>query len=106
MLFEFILVTHCLDSRIAARSGHGEVHGLVKELETLHFFDGLYGRIWVLEHDECLTFRFHIRLCDDINDLAISAEDGRQGLFELIRLDALLEISHVHPTREIVQLAL
>jgi hypothetical protein len=92
---KLIRITRTLHTRIAPRLGKGQLHGFLEQLEPLHLIYGLLRALGRVEDDECLALGSQIRLCDDVDDLAIFAEELAERLLELLDLDALLEIADV-----------
>ncbi len=98
---KLVLVARLEHGGIAAGAGQGELHGLVEELEALDVVDGGEGGLGGVEDDKSLALGLEVRLGDDVNHVAILGEDGAQGLFKRLGLDALLEVADVHSTRKI-----
>ena len=93
-----MVVAGGLDSGVTSSAGKGDVHGLVEQLETLDLLDSLDGRLGLLEDDESLPFGLQVGLGDDVDDVAVLGEDGSQGGFQNIGLDALFKIAHIDAT--------
>jgi hypothetical protein len=53
--FKFIIVAKGLDSHVALRLGQGYVHGLVKNLKALYFFDGGLRGLGFVKNDKGLA---------------------------------------------------
>ena len=63
-----------------------QLHRFFEKLETLHLIDRLLCALCRVEHNECLTLSFQIRLRDNVDDFAIFAEELSERLFELAGL--------------------
>ena len=76
------------------------MHGLLEELEPLHFFDGELGRLGVVEDDEGLALRAEVGLGDDVDDVPVLGEDLAEGLLQPFDLDPLLEVLYIDTLRK------
>jgi hypothetical protein len=94
---KFLLIASLDHGGIASGARHGNVHRLLEELEALHIFDGCLRRLRAVENDKGLALGLEVRLGHNVNHVAILGEDGAQGLFERLGLDALLEVAYVDP---------
>lgn len=99
VVLKFFVTSCSKDCGIAARLGQGKLHRFLEELETLDLVDGALGRLRIVKHDERLSLCLDVGLGDYIDYCAIFGEDGHQGFLEKFWLDALLEISDIHPIR-------
>lgn len=90
MVLELFVVAGRLDGSIASGSGQRDLHWLLEQLEPLHLLNGLDRGLGAVEDDKCLSFGFQVRLCDDVNDVAILGEDGLERLSQRLGFDALL----------------
>lgn len=88
------------DSRVAFRLRVIQNHRFVEQFETIDLVNRTCGRFDIVEDNECLTFRLQVGLGDDFEDVSIFREDLLQRFFELIDLDALLEISDLNDAAE------
>lgn len=95
MTFKLILIPDSLDTRITPGPRKRQLHRLVKQLKALNLFDRLLRALNTIKHDERLTLRLQVRLCDDIDDLAILGEEFGQSFFELRDFDVLFEVADV-----------
>lgn len=61
----------------------------------MDLLDGALGRFHIIEHDEGLALGLEVRLGDEIDDIAVFREDVRQGFFELVDFDPLLQVANL-----------
>lgn len=94
-----LVVLEPLHRRVAPRPRQRDLHRLVEQVEAVRLVDGLARRVRAVVDDERLPLRLEVRLGHDVDDVAELGEDGAQGLLERPRLDALLEVPHVHAGR-------
>jgi len=71
------------------------LHRLIKKLETLHLLDRLLRALYTVEYDKRLAFCLQVRLCDDVDDLAILGEELGERFFQLGNFDVLFEVADV-----------
>jgi hypothetical protein len=71
---KLILVTRPLHACIASRLRKSQLHRFIEKLETLHLLDRLLRAFHAIKHNESLALRLQVRLCDNVNDLAILGE--------------------------------
>ena len=95
MTLKLILVPGSLDTRITPGPRKRQLHRLIKQLKALNLFDRLLRALNTIKHDERLTLRLQVRLCDDVDDLAILGEEFGQSFFELWDFDVLFEVADV-----------
>ena len=76
------------------------MHGLAENLEALDLLNRVGGRLCVLKDDKSLSFSLQVRLGDDLENISILGEDGGEGRFQGVNLDALLEVADVDSVQE------
>ncbi len=86
---EILLVTLFLHRSIAPRFSIIQLHRLIEQLKSLHFFNCLSRGFYGVENDKGLTFGFQIGFGDEVDYFAIFGEDFGQSFFELVAFDTL-----------------
>lgn len=99
VLFQRVLVLERLHRRVTLGPRQGDLDRLVEEVEAIGLVDRLERGLGAVVDDEGLTLGLEVRLGDDVDDVAELGEDGVEGGLERLRLDALLEIPHVHAVK-------
>lgn len=94
---ELLVVTSSFDGCVASCLREGQLHRLIKELESLDFVYGLLGGLNIVENNESLTLGFQVSFGDNIDDFTIFGKELAQSFLQLLDLDSLFEIAHVHP---------
>jgi hypothetical protein len=97
MALKLILITAASNRSITPRLRKRQLHRFIEQLEALHLINRLLRRLHRVKDNECLALRLQVRLCDDVDDFAIFAEELAERLFELVDFDALFEIADVDP---------
>jgi hypothetical protein len=97
MALKLILITASLHTRITSRLRKRQLHRLLKQLKPLYFIDRLLSALYRIKYNECLALGFQVRLCDDVDDFAIFAEELAECFFQLVDFDALFEVADVNP---------
>ena len=92
MELEFLRVSFPQDRGIASRLCIVKDHWLVEKLKPLYLFDGSLGGLRVIKDYEGLTFGFDVRLCDQIDHVAIFRKDFRQSLFKLVNFNPFFQV--------------
>jgi hypothetical protein len=92
---ELLLITGPRNRRIASGTGKGELHRLLKDLESLDLIYGCLGRFGVLKDDEGLALSLEVGLSDNVDDVAILGEDSSESLRQDVWLDALFKVPYV-----------
>lgn len=90
------------DRRVTLRLRKVKHHGLIEQLEPLHFLNGTLSSRNIIEYHESLPFGFQIFLCDQIDDVAVFREDFLQGFFQLVNLYSLFEILDLEVTSDTI----
>lgn len=100
VLLQRLVVLEPLHRRVATRPRQRDLYRLVEQVEAVGLLDGAARRLGVVVDDEGLALGLEVRLGHDVDDGAELGEDGAEGLLERLRLDALLEVPHVHAVEE------
>jgi hypothetical protein len=74
MALKLILIPRPLHTCITSRLRKSQLHRFIEELETLHLLDRLLRALHAIKHNKSLALRLQVRLCDNVNDLAIFGE--------------------------------
>lgn len=93
MDFEVVLIALPLYCGVALRLRIIQRHGLVEEIEPLNLVYSERRGLHTVENDECLPLCFQVLLGDDVDDVAIVAENVAKSLLQLFDFDALFEVS-------------
>ena len=80
------------DSLVAVCSRLGHLHDPPIHLKPAHLLHGIQSGLLAVEHDKRLTLALQALLHYDVENRAIVLEDGGQGSFHGLHLDALFKI--------------
>lgn len=93
MNLELISPSLAQNRRVAPRLRVVQNHRFLKQVEAIDLFDGVRGRLDVVEDDERLALGFQVRLGDDLEDGAIFGEDLFEGDLELVDFYPFFEVA-------------